>query len=71
MPTVNFIVAVYDLTDGREVARKEFEHFIDAAKARRKAIYWWEEPVDENDPCPFGVLLFTSSGNIVYGFGED
>lgn len=66
-----FIVSVYDLTDthAREVAHKELDRFGDALKAYARALSLWRDPVDDDIGC-YDVMLYTSRGSIVYGFGE-
>lgn len=71
MSTISFIIAVYDLTEGNEVTRKEYSNFAVALEAYSRTMYNWERPLSEDDPYPFGVLMFTSEGDILYGFGED
>lgn len=70
MSTIIFVVGVYDLTDGHEVAHKEYDHYSEARKAYLRAARNWETPLSKDDPYPFGVLLFTESGTILGGFGD-
>ena len=67
-----FIVSVYNLSDthAKEVARKEMDHFTDALRAYARALSLWRDPIDDDDLRAYDVMLFTSNGNIVYGFGE-
>lgn len=67
-----FIVAVYDLTNGAEMARKEFEGFSDAFLSYTRAVRTWRDDGDDALACyhPYDVMLFTGGGNIIYGFGE-
>lgn len=66
-----FIIAVYNLTDGREVAQKTKDDFAEAIETYQRAVRNWREPADENDFALFDVMMFTGSGDIIFGFGED
>lgn len=66
-----FIITVYDLTDGREVAQKSKDNFAEAIETYQRAVQNWREPADEDDFALFDVMMFTGNGDIIFGFGED
>ena len=61
-----FIVSVYDLSVGgdKEIHREEYSDVVEALTSYYHAVKHY---YNETDGC-FGVMLFTDSGNIVYGF---
>ena len=63
-----FVVSAYDLHTGEEVSHQEFEKIAPALTAYQLAVLHYRNYC--TDDC-FGVLLYTGSGNIVYGFGEE
>lgn len=63
-----FVVSAYDLHTGEEVFHQEFEEIGAALSSYQLAVLHYRNYC--TDDC-FGVLLYTGSGNIVYGFGEE
>lgn len=63
-----FVISVYDLHNGNEVHHEEFEHIEAALTSYQLAVLHYRNY--HSADC-YGVLLYTSSGNIVYGFGEE
>lgn len=63
-----FVVSAYDLHTGEEVSHQEFEKIDPALTAYQLAVLHYRNYC--TDDC-FGVMLYTGSGNIVYGFGEE
>lgn len=63
-----FVISAYDLHTGEEVFHQEFERIESALTAYQLAVLHYRNYC--TDDC-FGVLLYTESGSIVYGFGEE
>jgi hypothetical protein len=63
-----FVVSAYDLHTGEEVHHRESEKIESALTDYQLAVLHYRNLCA--DDC-FGVLLYTGSGNIVYGFGEE
>ena len=63
-----FAVSAYDLHTGEEILHHEFERIEFALTAYQLAVLHYRNYC--TDDC-FGVMLYTESGNIVYGFGEE
>lgn len=63
-----FVVSAYDLHTGEEVFHQECEKIEMALTVYQPtALHYRNYCADD---C-FGVMLYTGSGNIVYGFGEE
>lgn len=63
-----FVVSAYDLHTGEEVYHQECEKIETALSTYQLVVPYYRNY--RTDDC-FGVLLYTGSGNIVYGFGEE
>lgn len=63
-----FVVSAYDLRNGDEVHHEEFENIEAALTSYQLAVLHYRNYC--TDDC-YGVLLYTGSGNIIYGFGEE
>ena len=63
-----FIVSAYNLHDGTEVHHEEFENIEPALTAYQLAVLHYRNYC--TDDC-YGVMLYTESGSIIYGFGEE
>ena len=63
-----FVISVYDLKTGDEVYHAETNSISESLHLYELAVKHYRNYC--TDDC-FGVMLYTESGNIIYGFGAD
>ena len=68
-----FIITIYDLRTGREIATKAEDDFRRALNTYENAVYTYRDSDfhEDDDFAIYDVLMCTHSGDILYGFGED
>lgn len=63
-----FVISAYNLHTGEELYHQECEKIETALSTYQLIVPHYRNL--RADDC-FGVMLYTESGNIIYGFGEE